>query len=81
MSGSDRWLGPESVEEVAVQGVVRHQPVDAAALVLHLAHQLAEAAVQLADEVVARDPDVSEDDLAEMLVAGHVLDRVHIDTR
>src|SRR4051812_34860715 len=45
---------------VAVQRLVRHEPVDAAALVLELAHGLTERVVLLADEVGRRHPHVVE---------------------
>ena len=41
---------------VQVEATVRHEPVDAAALVLHLAHDLLEAAVERADQVARRAP-------------------------
>ncbi len=66
-------------EHVAVQRVVRHEPVDAAALVFHLAHQLPEAVVLLADEVAAGHAHAVERDLAEVAVGRHVDDRADAD--
>jgi hypothetical protein len=69
------------VEDVPVEHPVGHQPVDPAPLVLELAHELPEAAVELADEVVARHAHPVEGDLAEVGVAGHVPDRADLDAR
>ena len=55
-----------------VQGVVRHEPVDAAALVLELAHRLLEGVALDADEVDAGHPHVGEEHLAEVAVRRHV---------
>jgi hypothetical protein len=63
------------------QGLVGHEAVDAAPLVLELAHDLAEAAVQLADEVLGRHLDVLEVHLVEVAVAGDVGDRHDRDAR
>ena len=51
------------------------QAVDAASLVLELAHDLAEAAVELAHQVLDGDLDVLEVHLAEVPAPGHVGDR------
>src|SRR5690606_18837449 len=66
---------------VLVEATGGHQPVDAAPLVLHRPHALAERAVRLPDEVLGRDPDVVEVDLAEVAAAGHVDDGLDGDPR
>ena len=63
------------------QGVVGHQPVDAAALVLELAHRLLEGVALDADEVDAGHADVGEEHLAEVAVRRHVGDRADLDAR
>ena len=61
--------------------MVAHQPVDAASFVLELAHRLLERAALLADEVGGRHAHVGEEDLAEVAVGRHVLDRSDFDAR
>ena len=59
--------------------MVRHEPVDAAALVLELAHRLLERPALDADEVGRRHPHIGEEHLAEVAVRGHVGDRPDLD--
>ena len=70
-----------SFERQPVQRLVRHQPVDAAALVLELAHRLLERVALDADEVRGRHAHVGEEDLAEVAVRRHVGDRADLDAR
>ena len=72
-------VGP--LEREQVQRVVRHEPVDAAALVLELRHRLLERATLDADQVRHRHPHVGEEHLAEVPVRRHVGDRPHLDAR
>jgi hypothetical protein len=68
-------------QAVLVQPAVGDQAVDAAPLVLHLPHDLAERAVELPDQVLPRHPDLVEEDLAEVAVARGVDDAVDGDPR
>ena len=58
-----------------VQREVRQQAIDAAALVLELAHRLLPRAALLSDEVRRGNAHVLVEDLAEVAVRRHVLDR------
>ena len=79
-AAQERIASIHHLDAIEIQAAIRSQPVDAAALVFHLAHDLTEAAVLLPDEVDARDPHVVEEDLAEVTVAGHVENGSHRDT-
>ncbi len=68
-------------QHVDVELPVAEQAVDPAALVLHLAHHLPEAAVQLTDQVGRRHVHVLEEHLAEVVAPGHVHDRHDRDPR
>jgi len=62
-----------------VERVVADEAIDATALVLQLAHRLFEGAPFHADQIGDRHAHIGEEDLAEMTIGRHVLDRPHFD--
>ena len=62
-----------------VQRPVRHEAIDAATLVLQLAHRLFERRTFGAHQVLHRHAHVGVEHLAEVAVGGHVGDRPHFD--
>ena len=77
---NERVVEVGSFERGEVQGAVRHEPVDAAPLVLELLHRLLERASLDADQVGHRHPYIVVEHLAEVPVSGHVGDRPDLDT-
>lgn len=80
VAATPKYPGAENDRPVRISGTFQFQDDEKGrTAAAELSHELLEAVVRQADQVLARNADVIEGHLAEVTAAGHVLDRLDLD--
>ena len=74
-------IGADRADQLGQHVIGLEEALGAGTLIGELARRLLPGAVDLAEHVILRHEEVGEDDLVELVLAGDLADRVHLDAR